>query len=133
VKNRFVVWSLSSALLAVVACSSSTDFCSQTVTINYPPATDGGCQLADAGLDLTVIVPTNKTACEAGVKNCTSAEVDTLNARVACANDAGANPPACVNNQIEAWVSAMDALLGNCIATNQVSDTCQGSLNDAGH
>jgi hypothetical protein len=132
VKNRLAVWSLTSVLLAAVACSS-TDFCSQTVTINYPPATDGGCQLADAGLALTVIVPTNKTACEAAVKNCSSAEVDTLNARVACANDAGASPPACVDNQIEEWVAAMDQALGNCIATNMVSDTCQGSLNDAGH
>ena len=53
-------------------------------------------------------------------------------ARATCANDAGANPPACIGNDVEHWVSAMDLLLGGCIAANMVTSTCQGALNDAG-
>jgi hypothetical protein len=125
------------ALLLTSCSSSSTDFCSQTVKIDLAAASDGGCDLVaiqqDDGLALTVIVPSDHAACTEAMKSCSTEDQDILKARVDCANDAGMNPPACVNDDVEQWESIMDQALGSCIATNIVSSDCQSALNAAGN
>ena len=125
------------AVLIASCSSSSTDFCSQPVKIDLAAAGDGGCDLVgieqDGGLALTVVVPSDKAACEEAIKNCSTEDQDILSARAACAIDAGMNPPACTNNEVEQWVAIMDQALGSCIATNIVSSACQSALNAAGN
>jgi len=123
--------------LVVLAACSSTNFCAQKVTINFAAAQDdGGCQLAlvnlDGGLNLTVIVPPNQTACEEALKSCSSSDVTNLNNRVTCANDAGSNPPACIAGHEVLWSGEMDMALGSCITANPVSTGCEVALLDAG-
>ncbi len=123
-KIRITLLTLS---VSALACSSSTDFCSQKVTISLPAS--GGCVL-DGGV--TVIVPTDTAACETAVKSCSSGDQQNLVNRVACGNDAGANAPTCVAGGEQNWYEQMDTALGTCIAQNEVTDACMGALADAG-
>jgi hypothetical protein len=94
------------------------DFCKQSVSAAYHV---GNCDFGDAGLYLPfvgAIVPMEQlAACESALTNCTSTDVDTLNAQVVCADGIPEKVGTCQAGNEAGFLEAVNAQYSACLGT----------------
>jgi hypothetical protein len=106
------------------------DFCKQSISAAYDVGT---CDFGDAGLELVFvgsIVPASEVAtCEAAITNCTSVDVDTLNAQVTCADGIPAKVGTCQAGNEAGFIEAANAQFNACLGTSSnITARCVESI-----